>query len=127
MTLAALIQSDVADVCLQTDDFAELVTYYPIGGEARQITAVVARQQAPLEKGQVHDTRNEMLVLHCAESDTTGIKGPQLRDTIVLAGEDPATQKWSYQETVSREGGMIALRYQRKKLDRHGGKTPNDL
>lgn len=86
MSLNSLIQLDAA-AFVNSDDFAETVTYTKTNGNTRQISAVVVRDPpARLDsRGVVVTPRLEVYV---ANSATTGISGAELDtggDTITVA------------------------------------------
>ena len=81
MTLKAVIQSDVVDVLLNTDDFAESVTYTPVGGVASTFSAIVTHE--PLVMGSWTDGEGE---LHRAMVfvDDANVAAPARGDSISI-------------------------------------------
>lgn len=69
MSLATQIQSDVSDVFLNTSDFAESVTRYPLGatGSPESVTAVFAERDASQDTTR-GDDNNRTATIHVASS-----------------------------------------------------------
>jgi hypothetical protein len=92
---------------------AETVTYYPTGGEARTISAIVDREEAASLPGSTHGTAPgaEISVLNNA---TTGISTSELNKTLdkisypVRIGETAQARK--IVAIVSQDAGMLTLR-----------------
>lgn len=77
MTLHDTIAADALAVFCNADDFAEDVTYYPRGGAARAISAVVIRETLAIvsEDG---DNVIPMFEVHVANNATSGISSAEL-------------------------------------------------
>jgi len=86
LSLSELVASDVSDVFLNANDFAETVTYTPTGGSARTILAVVILGQSGLKQDQTHFTSDSTISVYVSNDATTGIDNPQLKDTITWGG-----------------------------------------
>jgi hypothetical protein len=84
MTLRAQITSDVADVFLNNEDFAETLYYKPKDGDQRTLTCVVDEDDdyQDTETGIMH---KRVLSVFASRSATTGIDSPQLGDRISRA------------------------------------------
>ncbi len=115
MTLAARIATDAASVFLNSDHFAETVTYYPqrygLTTSPRTIKAVVTRNQVSTFNP------DEQLVpefeVRVANSSTTGISSSELNtggDTIKLAVRVGGEQsKRPIQTLIEHDEGMLVL------------------
>lgn len=115
MTLAARIVSDAGSVFLNSEHFAEPVTYYPhrfgTAGTPRSILAVVVRNQVATFNP------DEQIVpefeVRVANDSTTGISSSELNtggDQIKFAGRVGETeQKRSVQYLVEHDTGMLVL------------------
>lgn len=93
MTLREQITTDVSAVFLNTDDFAETVTYTPKSGDARQVSAVVdesERYEEGVRGGKRKVTVLEVLV---SRDETTGIATPKFGDGLSrrLTGKENET------------------------------------
>lgn len=115
MTLAARIITDAGSVFLNSDHFAETVTYYPhrFGAAAtpRTIKAVITRQQvAVFEPDQQIIPEFEVRV---ANDATTGISSEELNtggDQIKFAARIGETEtKRSIQYLTEHDDGMLVL------------------
>lgn len=117
MSLAERIVTDAANVFLNSDHFAETVTYYPhrfhtaAVREPRSIKAVVIRNQVS-----VFNPDEQILTefeVRVANNSTTGISSAELDtggDQIALApriGETPV--KKSVQYLTEHDEGMLVL------------------
>jgi len=116
MTLHDVILSDVSAVFTNTDDFAEVVTYYArqqFGGAvptARPINAVVLREQITSLDG---DTVSPVWQIHVANDSSLGISSVELDlggDQIEFPPRDgkEAARKTITQLTV-QDHGMLVL------------------
>jgi hypothetical protein len=115
MTLAARIVTDAGSVFLNSDHFAETVTYYPqrygVTTAPRTIKAVVTRNQVATMNA------DEQIVpefeVRVANDSTTGISSSELNtggDMIKLAARigETATKR-SVQLLVEHDEGMLVL------------------
>lgn len=117
MSLADQIAADAASVFLNSDDFAETVTYYPhrfhTGAvrDPREIRAIVTRNQVQTN-GPDEQIAPEFEV-RVANNSTTGISSDELDtggDQIGLAvriGDTPTRR--SVQYLVEHDEGMLVL------------------
>lgn len=78
MTLKASMASDVTGIFLNTDDFAETITYYPRSGGSRSIIALIDR--SPPETWDVGSTVTPVLTIHVHNNATTGIAHNEFDD-----------------------------------------------
>ena len=121
MTLHDLITTDALGVLIDTDDFAESVTYVPYnytGNSVRAervINAVVVRQQLQVfsEDG---NTIIPTFEVHVANSSTHGISSDELDlggDKIKLAPRDgKAVEARSVTHLLTQDHGMLVLQCQ---------------
>lgn len=100
MTLKTQIESDVSAVFLETDDFAETVTYIPKGGKDRSVKAIVDRSVRPVQDqfGIWQDRVAEVLV---SKDATDGIAA------IPEYGSSLVTSDLADGETYSFEGTIV--------------------
>jgi hypothetical protein len=115
MTLAARIVTDAGSVFLNSDHFAEEVTYYPqrygVAATPRIIKAVVTRNQVATMNA------DEQIVpefeVRVANDSTTGISSSELNtggDMIKFAARIGETEtKRSVQLLVEQDQGMLVL------------------
>jgi hypothetical protein len=83
MTLRDVMESDVTDVFLNTDEHAESITYTPKGGTARTITAIID-EDAQFIATQTDAALADMAAIYATRDPLTGIDQPQLGDTITF-------------------------------------------
>jgi hypothetical protein len=116
MTLHDVILSDASTVFTNTDDFAEVVTYYArqqFGGSvpaARAIKAVVLREQiASLDS----DTVSPMWQIHVANDSSLGISSVELDlggDQIEFPPRDGKTAvRRTITQLIIQDHGMLVL------------------
>ena len=118
MTLQDRIVADASVVFTNTDDFAELVTYYPhqFSGDPardpRSISAVVMREQITVfaEDG---DTVLPVYEVHVANDDTLGISSDELDlggDQIELPPRDGKTaERKTIVQLLTQDTGMLVV------------------
>lgn len=113
MTLRNLIKSDAASVFLQTDEFAELLTYRFAGGGTRSVKAIVDR-----EPPEVYDAAGNVVqpkyMINLHNNCTTGVKASEVDtggDRVELFKDfgDPTTQTCSVLVLMAQDMGMITL------------------
>lgn len=97
----------VAGTFLNTDHFAESVTYTPDGGSASSITALVDRGGAEFLP-EVHDGSTEIwrASIHVADSD---VAMPQRGDQIAATGPDGNAETWNVDSIGAHSDGMWTL------------------
>lgn len=130
MTLAAQIVTDASAVFLNTEDFAETITYYPKQGLARSISATrvslshYRRQRERMTEEATHHLleRNE-LALFVSNDATTGIPTPQLGDAIRLAG-DRADERWDFVSIEETDAAGFVVAWAKHVMLRHGQSRP---
>lgn len=125
MTFAADILTDL-DTLLDTDEFAESITYYPTGGEARSITVTVSRQDQRQDDQAHHRLQRESLFVLARDHATTGIDTPQLGDAVRLAG-DESDVRWDFVKVLHRGSSALYLQFDRAKNIRPGQHRPAAL
>jgi len=114
MTLHDVIESDATTVFCNTDDFAEIVTYWPRGSATgRTINAVVMREQIAAfdaDGGQVNLPSFEV---HVANDSTNGISSTELNtggDEIAFPPRDGKTAvRKSVLQLITQDHGMLVL------------------
>ena len=130
MTLRAQITSDVHNVLLEADDFAETVTYYPAGGGAsRSVVAIVEELGSIVDENTGIASRENISVTvsrdvdAVADDGTTlnGIDDPKLGDGLVRSGDD-ASKGYSYTgDKENVDDAAWQLIFTRHVIIRHGG------
>lgn len=118
MTLRDQIADDALAVFLSTDDFAELVTYYPhrfygeTARESRVIKAVVMREQITALSEDVV-TNLPMFQIHVANDSVNGISSEELDtggDQIEFSPRDgEPVQRRSITQLVTQDHGMLVI------------------
>jgi len=108
MTLRQTIIDDVAAVLLDTDEFAQAVTYTPVGGAAAAITAVFEEGEE-----QVQDERDGRLIMRVGVLGVAlaDVASPARDDVAAIAGDD-----WTVTRVLSREYGWARLEVSRPEL-----------
>lgn len=119
MTLRDLITDDAAAVFLNTDEFAESVTYYPhrYSGTAlranRSISAVVFREQIQAVTQDGGDAVLPLWEVHVANDSTSGISSDEIdvgRDQIGFPPRDGQTaERRTITRLVVQDHGMLVL------------------
>jgi hypothetical protein len=86
VTLKTQMQADASDVFLQTDDFAESITYTPLDDSDDDVTisAVVNRDPYQVEFVADGTGRLKEAVLMISAQATEGIVAPNLKDTVTF-------------------------------------------
>lgn len=119
MTLRDMITDDATAVFLNTDEFAESVTYYPhrYPGTAlrsnRTITAVVIREQIQAITQDGSQTVLPRWEVHVANDSTAGISSDEIDlggDQIGFPPRDGQTaERRSIVRLVTQDSGMLVL------------------
>jgi hypothetical protein len=119
MTLRDMITDDATAVFLNTDEFAESVTYYPFRypGTAlrsnRTITAVVIREQIQAVTQDGSQTVLPRWEVHVANDSTAGISSDEIDlggDQIGFPPRDGQTaERRSIVRLVTQDSGMLVL------------------
>ena len=105
MTLREQIQSDVAAVFLNTDEFAESVSYTPLGGAATPIDGIFSGDEHSAED--VSDGREKLRRgrLRISRSD---VANPGHGDTVSINSED-----WFVAGVIEQDDYMALLDVER--------------
>ena len=108
MTLRDMMQDDADSVFLNTDEFAESVTY----NGTRTINAVVQREQLQTVS-QDTDTVAPVFYVHVANSASTGISSQELDlggDTLSFPPRDGKAAETKYiQQLITQDEAMLVL------------------
>lgn len=92
--------------------FGETVTYWPSGGESREITAIVKREEPARLEGAPHGVSHS-LEIQVANDATTGISSDEVntkKDQVELPVRIGETaQKRLVAEIISQDAGMMML------------------
>ncbi len=119
-TLKQQITADVSDVFLDTDEFAETVTYIPASGAAVSITVVIEESDEFLdvEGRAVFDE----VILVFTSRNSSGIASPVLGDGLKRsATEDPEQRLYGYMgQKEDPERDSWWLMFKRRKTQRQG-------
>lgn len=120
-TLRSVIAADVESVFLDTDEFAESVTYTPAaGGGARTITVVIEEVGTFRTDDNMVSTMDEIIVVAQRDPSATmgGIDRPRLGDTILRsATEDPEQRPYAFSgEIEDSEPDTWSLKYIRHRI-----------
>ncbi len=86
-TFQELLQSDLDDVFLNTEEFGESVEYYPFGGAMRTITVAVSEYGARNEMELNAKSVSAQLRVFAKRDAVTGIDNPQQKDYLVRSSE----------------------------------------
>lgn len=114
MTLRDTLTDDASSVFLNTDEFAESVTYKPRGSvTTRPIRAVVEREQLATVNEDGGETVAPMFIVHVANDSTLGISSDELDtggDKISLPVRDGMTASYrAITRLISQDNGMLVL------------------
>jgi hypothetical protein len=119
-TLKQQITADVAGVFLDTDEFAEAVTYIPASGSEVSITVIIEEEDEFLDENQRAADHEFIRVFTALTS--AGIKYPTLGDAIKRSATEDEGQRlygWTGQrEDPERDSWWLVFR--RTKTQRHG-------
>lgn len=126
MTLREQIAEDLESVFLNTDDFADSVTFYPKNGTPRTVVMLVdvRRDFRESEPGLV---TVEVAECRCLRDPNNASKGgvdnPQIGDGILLSTEaDPSQRKFGYVGIATEiSASDWVLHFSRDVLFRQGG------
>jgi len=95
-TLKQQITADVAGVFLDTDEFAEEVTYIPADGAEVSITVIIEEEDEFLDENN-RSAFVEYIRVFAKRATADGIKSPTIGDGIKRsATEDPGQQVYGY-------------------------------
>lgn len=131
MTLRELIASDVTDVLMVADDFAEVITYYPAGGgSARSVYAIVEEAGTIRDDDHGLSSTETIHVTVSRDADDTatdgtqvnGIDDPQLGDSIRRANDLPDKQYSYTGDKNDVDDYSWSLVFVRQVMLKHGGK-----
>lgn len=113
MTLASLIDSDLTDVFLNTDEFGEAVTVLPAaGGGARSVTAVATEgPKAAIETEKHHDLKRWTVALLFKNDATTGLTTVVRGDAIRYRG-----RKWVFHQVRHVDDAGIEVEWITEKV-----------
>lgn len=103
-TLDDMMEEDIAAVFLDTDEHAEAISYTPVGGVLRSISAIVEFDEQILTSD-FSDGRGAAKTarLFIAHNDTDGVASPVEGDAVTLA--DSSTWKVKGQPDSDNFGG----------------------
>ena len=114
MTLHSLIASDAVTVFCNTDDFAEVVTYWARGATSgRSIDAVVFREQITAFDANGGQTNLPAFEVHVANDSALGISSTELNtggDEIAFPPRDGKTAvRKAVLQLITQDHGMLVL------------------
>lgn len=126
MTLREQIADDVTAVFLNVDDFAEVVSFVPGNGVARDVTVVIdaRRDFRETETGLAQVEVLEVLCARDASNETTGgIDSPQIGDAIRRSATYDSDQRLFAFTGVATDvsDSSWRLEFARDVMFRHGG------
>lgn len=109
MTLASQIISDVTDVFLNSDEFAESVSYTPFGSSAKSINAVVEYEETVESSPQIDGRgRVKRARMYISTDATDGVATPTNKDTVEINSAD-----WNVVGSPESDAGMWVLSIER--------------
>lgn len=130
MTLRTQIESDVAEVFLVADDFAETVTYHPAGGGGSRSVVAVVEEIGAMPDANTGLTSQETIHVVCSREPAlensdgdaiNGIDNPQLGDGLRRAN-DPDDKMYAWTgEKLDVDDYCWTLVYTRNIVIKHGG------
>lgn len=104
MTLKTQMADDAPAVFLNTDEFAETVTYTPSGGSGRSIKAIVELNVASIVTSQDGQTHADRATLYASRNASTGIPSPSHDDQFTISGNT-----WKVVDIPAQDDAMVAL------------------
>lgn len=105
MTLKTQMATDVANVFLNTDEFAEAITYTPANGSGASVNAVVMRDSVSHDNFQDGLSSVYRATIKLASAD---VSAPAINDTVTFDG-----RTWTVVEVDAGDpGGMHEIRVQ---------------
>ena len=126
MSLATQLSNDLAKAFLNSNEFAETVTYNPSGQPPRAIAATVDRSQLLRVSGASHKSNVEEITIFCYADPVIGIDNPQQGDSLQLAGDD-AAHKWDFDHRLHLSVGGMTPKFKRTSRNRSGFGKPDQL
>jgi hypothetical protein len=126
MSFQDQLANDLAKAFLNSSEFAETLTYVPVGKPRRQIAATVDRSLLQRRPGGNHTANVDEIKIFTYTDATLGIDDPQLGDAVILAGDTEA-QKFDFDHREHLSCGALVLKYKRTKMQRAGFSKQDQL
>ena len=123
------INDDAVRVFLNTNEFAELITYTPNGGTPVEIPALIREEEGGMVDHSHSTTLTRRKIILIADTAADGIVSPGVDDSFEYE-EGGEIGVWTFPERggiVSHSGGLWKLRFVKTKLTRQGFSKPNQL
>ena len=105
MTLGDQFATDVANVFINTDEFAETITYTPTGEAGVSVTAVVERLEGQSQDYVDGDAATYQAMVHVS---VASVASPAVGDTVTFDGLD-----WAVVGMLPGDAGLHTLRVER--------------
>ncbi len=96
-------------------ELGEEITFTPLNGEARTITAIIIEKPSVLRSETGHKMEAAGCEVTCFKDDTTGINDPSEGDYITWGGAE-----WDYSMTRNELGGVYVLQFSKTKITGRG-------
>jgi hypothetical protein len=113
MTLKDLIATDIPAVAINTDEFAEVVTYFPEGAAARELNATCEQsQQAELDENGSERVLDELRVFCLRDADATdgGIAAPEIGERLLRSSTiDPRQRPYQFNGQIEEADAVAWL------------------
>lgn len=126
MSLADLIESDLDDVFLSQDDFAESIDYWPKDKGKRTIVATRMGSTRSNQNEAHHLEQQEEVIFLVKKHATEGMLDPQLGDAIRLA-TDAKDARWDFAGIIDSDLVSFNVKFRRSTLLRAGQFKPAGL
>lgn len=112
MTFRTQLQDDAKNCFMNTDEFAETISYTPYGGSARSITAVIVRdplQRSEQDGGRIAGREFEIFILNDATYGVSSVlKGQDKVSFPVHLGETAVS--FVVADIISKDDAVFHLR-----------------
>lgn len=120
MSFKDLINDDVSDVFLNTEEFAESFRVHEPNGGTRTITATVADERIEYERTPNGQREVAVLELLVTNSDTTGIATPEKRMYVTRVAENDTQIQYALETVLEQDNGALLIQFKNRKHTRGG-------
>jgi len=103
------IASDAVNVFLNSDEFAESISYTPRGGVAKIVKAIVNRGQVVVSAQDTQRLGHDQIEIFISTDSTNGIQIVSKQDTFTAPGLNGAVVPWGVIKILDSDPGMWHL------------------
>jgi len=121
------VRDDVKNTFLDVGHFADMITYIPKGGLAKEIAAIVTSLQGGPENAQYsrNDLRKNSFAIYDGDN-TTGHVNPRQGDIIEYT-EGGIVARWGFEKILKHDVGLWTLEFTTGKSIQGGINKPNGM